>query len=214
LRQDPDVIMVGEVRDVETAQICLRAALTGHMVLSTLHTNGALAAINRLVDMGAERFLLASALRLVEAQRLVRRLCEKCKEKYDIEKELAKKWNLNPDRTYYRPKGCLECRGSGYNGRVGLFEVIPVHPKLRDMIAEGAGLPELSAEAQKHGNGLLLDAGLKKVEDGLTSLEEILSTCGGQAEAEEEKLSEPGTATPLVAEKNIETAVEEKAETK
>jgi type IV pilus assembly protein PilB len=180
--------MVGEVRDQETAQICLRAALTGHMVLSTLHTNDALAAINRLVDMGAERFLLASALRVVEAQRLVRRLCSRCKEKYQMDKETIKKWHLDPDKEYFRPKGCEDCRGSGYSGRVGLFEVVPVTPKLRDMIAEGSPLNELRSQARKEKLMLLLDAGLQKVQEGLTSLEEVLSTCS--EEAEEEKSEE------------------------
>jgi type IV pilus assembly protein PilB len=187
LRQDPDIVMVGEVRDQETAQICLRAALTGHMVLSTLHTNDALAAVNRLVDMGAERFLLASALRVVEAQRLVRRLCMRCKEKYQMDKETAKKWHLDPDKEYYRPKGCEDCRGCGYSGRVGLFEVISISPKIRDMISEGSPLNELRAQARREKNMLLLDAGLQKVQEGLTSLEEVLSTCAEEAEEDESK---------------------------
>jgi len=182
LRQDPDVIMVGEVRDQETAQICLRAALTGHMVLSTLHTNDALAAVNRLVDMGVERFLLASALRLVEAQRLVRRLCEKCKEPYRLDAETAAKWHLDPDRDYFRPKGCEVCRDIGYKGRVGLFEVIRVHPRLRDLIAEGKGLPELRAECHRQKTMLLEDAGLAKVAEGVTSLEEALTVCMSETE--------------------------------
>jgi len=187
LRQDPDIIMVGEVRDQETAQICLRAALTGHMVLSTLHTNDALAAVNRLVDMGAEKFLLASALRVVEAQRLVRRLCGKCKEKYSIDIETARKWHINPDIDYYRPIGCEECRGSGYSGRVGLFEVVTIGPKLRDMISQGKPLNEMRSTARKEKNMLLLDAGLQKVQEGLTSLEEVLNTCVAEAEEDEVK---------------------------
>jgi type IV pilus assembly protein PilB len=187
LRQDPDIIMVGEIRDQETAQICLRAALTGHMVLSTLHTNDALAAVNRLVDMGAERFLLASALRLIEAQRLVRRLCENCKEKYEIDRESAVKWHLDPVKEYYRPKGCMNCRGSGYSGRVGLFEVVPISSKLKEMIGAGQTLPELRAQARKEKRMLLLDAGLKKVDVGLTSLEEVLSTCMAESEEEEQQ---------------------------
>lgn len=206
LRQDPDIIMVGEVRDVETAQICLRAALTGHMVLSTLHTNDALAAINRLVDMGAERFLLASALRLVEAQRLVRRLCPNCKEKYQIDTDTAKKWSLDPDRDYYRPKGCLECRGGGYAGRVGLFETVPISPKLRDMISEGADLPHLQQQAHNDGNMLLTDAGLRKVEEGLTSLEEVLSTCMSESDEEQgQKTDQPQQSdqTPQPSEQTV-----------
>ncbi|MBE3096832.1 MAG: Flp pilus assembly complex ATPase component TadA [Planctomycetes bacterium] len=182
LRQDPDVIMVGEVRDQETAQICLRAALTGHLVLSTLHTNDALAAVNRLVDMGVERFLLASALRLVEAQRLVRRLCEKCKEAYRLDAETAAKWNLDPKQDYFRPRGCEICRSFGYKGRVGLFEVIRVTPKLRDLIGIGAPLPEIHAEARRQQIMLLSDAGLEKVREGVTSLEEVLSVCMTEAD--------------------------------
>jgi type IV pilus assembly protein PilB len=187
LRQDPDIVMVGEVRDQETAQICLRAALTGHMVLSTLHTNDSLASVNRLVDMGAERFLLASALRAVEAQRLVRRICQTCKEEYQIDLETAKKWHLDPDKEYFRPKGCEDCRGSGYSGRVGLFEVVPISSKLRDMIGQGSPLNELRSQARKEGCMLILDAGLQKVREGLTSLEEVLSTCSeGVEECQEE----------------------------
>ncbi|MCE5325308.1 MAG: GspE/PulE family protein [Planctomycetaceae bacterium] len=182
LRQDPDVIMVGEVRDQETAQICLRAALTGHMVLSTLHTNDALAAINRMADMGIERFLLASALRLVEAQRLVRRLCVKCKEAYKLDAETAAKWKMDPAAEYFRPKGCELCRNTGYKGRVGLFEVIRVTPKLRDMISENVPLPELRREAQNQNMMLLSDAGLDKVRSGDTSMEEALSVCMAESE--------------------------------
>jgi len=184
LRQDPDVIMVGEVRDQETAQICLRAALTGHLVLSTLHTNDALAAVNRLADMGVERFLLASALRLLEAQRLVRRLCEKCKEPYRPDAETVAKWNLDPEQEIFRPRGCEVCRQTGYKGRVGLFEVIRVQPRLRDMIAEGKGIPELRAEARREKMMLLADAGLAKVCEGVTSLEEALSVSMEEAESE------------------------------
>ena len=182
LRQDPDVIMVGEVRDHETAQICLRAALTGHMVLSTLHTNSALAAVNRLVDMGTERFLLASALRLVEAQRLVRRLCEACKEAYRLDGETAARWHLDPAQDYFRPKGCEACRGGGYKGRVGLFEVIRVTPALRDAIAENEPLSRLREEVRRQDMLLLSDSGLQKVRDGVTSLEEVLAVCTEDSE--------------------------------
>ncbi len=177
LRQDPDVIMVGEVRDQETAQICLRAALTGHLVLSTLHTNDALAAVNRLVDMGTERFLLASALRVLEAQRLVRKLCMECKEPYALDAETAEKWGLDVDREYFRAKGCPACRGTGYSGRVGLFEVIRITSQLRDLIGAGASLPELRSAVHGHDMKLLADAGLDKVREGITSLEEVLSIC-------------------------------------
>jgi len=177
LRQDPDVIMVGEVRDQETAQICLRAALTGHLVLSTLHTNDALAAVNRLVDMGTERFLLASALRVLEAQRLVRKLCAECKEPYTLDAETAEKWGLETSREYFRAKGCPACRGTGYSGRVGLFEVIRITPHVRDLIGAGAPLPELRSAVRGQDMKLLADAGLDKVREGITSLEEVLSIC-------------------------------------
>src|SRR5207249_3409343 len=123
LRQDPDVIMVGEVRDQETAEICLRAALTGHFVLSTLHTNDALAAITRMEDMGIEPFLLASTLRVLQAQRLIRRLCRECRQGYDCDTETARRYALEVGQTLYRPRGCASCRNTGYRGRVGIFEV-------------------------------------------------------------------------------------------
>ena len=208
LRQDPDIIMVGEVRDQETAQICLRAALTGHMVLSTLHTNDALASINRLVDMGAERFLLASALRAVEAQRLVRRICQKCREKYQIDLETAQKWHLEPDKAYYRPKGCEDCRGTGYSGRAGLFEVVAISSKLRDMIGEGSPLNELRAQARKEKSMLILDAGIQKVREGLTSLEEVLSTCSEEVDDVVEEIKDKDGFKDAVLEEKLCASVE------
>ena len=143
--------------------------------------------------MGAERFLLASALRLIEAQRLVRRLCSKCKEKYALDPETAAKWRLDPQGEYYRAKGCLICRGSGYQGRVGLFEVIPIQATLRDMIGESRTLPELRTEARRQGQMLLIDAGIEKVREGITSLEEVLSTCMAESE-DEARPKEPAEA--------------------
>src|SRR5208283_1586937 len=134
LRQDPDVIMVGEVRDQETAQICLRAALTGHFVLSTIHTNDSLSAINRLQDMGIEPFLLASTLRVLEAQRLIRRLCKECKEPYECDAETARGHGLEAGSTLYRPKGCDQCRGAGYRGRIGVFEVVRITSRMAALI--------------------------------------------------------------------------------
>ena len=141
LRQDPDVIMVGEVRDQETAQICLRAALTGHFVLSTIHTNDSLSAVNRLEDMGIEPFLLASTLRVLEAQRLIRRLCKECKEPYECDAETAQPHGLEVGQTLYRPKGCDECRGVGYRGRVGVFEVVRITPRMASLIQTRAPCP-------------------------------------------------------------------------
>jgi type IV pilus assembly protein PilB len=175
LRQDPDIIMVGEVRDQETAEICLRAALTGHFVLSTIHTNDALAAVNRLADMGIEPFLLASTLRVLEAQRLVRRLCPECKEPYRCEDELATRHGLEPGETLYRPKGCAKCRGTGYRGRVGVFEVVRITPALARLIMHKTPLPEMRQAARGEGMKLLVDSAIDKARQGLTSLENALS---------------------------------------
>ena len=174
LRQDPDVIMVGEVRDQETAEICLRAALTGHLVLSTLHTNSALAAIDRLVDMGIEPFMVASTLRLVEAQRLIRRLCTQCKRPYDPDAETRRKYKIGPEDTLFQAVGCDACNGVGYRGRVGVFEVITVTPRLRDMIQKRAALNELVAQAEAEGMASLMTNSLEKVRAGTTSLDEAV----------------------------------------
>ncbi len=182
LRQDPDVIMVGEVRDQETAQICLRAALTGHFVLSTIHTNDSLSAVNRLVDMGAEPFLLASTLRVVEAQRLIRRLCPECKEPYECDPETAKQYGLEAGQTLYRPKGCDRCRGAGYKGRVGVFEVVRITNRMSNLIQIKAPLPELRAASREEGMKLLLDSGLDKVREGIASLEDVLTVAMGDEE--------------------------------
>ena len=175
LRQDPDIIMVGEVRDAETAQICLRAALTGHFVLSTLHTNDSLSAVNRLGDMGVEPFLLASSLRAVIAQRLIRRLCIKCRQPYPCDPLAARRYGLPPGETLYRPQGCKECRDTGYRGRVGIFEVIRVTGELAALVERRASLAELRAAASKQGMKLLSDSALEQVRQGTTSLEEALS---------------------------------------
>jgi type IV pilus assembly protein PilB len=174
LRQDPDVIMVGEVRDQETAQICLRAALTGHFVLSTIHTNDSLSAVNRLIDMGIEPFLLASTLRVLEAQRLIRRLCKECKEPYPCDAETARRHGLEVGSTLYRPKGCDQCRGAGYRGRIGVFEVVRITAPMAALIQTRAPLPELRAAAREQGMKLLADSGMDKVREGLTGLEEVL----------------------------------------
>lgn len=175
LRQDPDVIMVGEVRDPETAQICLRAALTGHFVLSTIHTNDSLSAVSRLQDMGIEPFLLASTLRVLEAQRLIRRLCKECREAYELDEKTAGAHGLTPGETLYRPKGCDRCRGTGYRGRVGVFEVVRITGTMAGLIQTRTPLPELRAAARQQGMKLLADSALDKVHEGTTSLEEALS---------------------------------------
>jgi type IV pilus assembly protein PilB len=175
LRQDPDVIMVGEVRDQETAQICLRAALTGHFVLSTIHTNDSLSAVNRLVDMSIEPFLLASTLRVLEAQRLIRRLCKECKEPFECDPETAQRFGFEAGQKLYRPKGCDSCRGAGYRGRVGVFEVVRITARMANLIQTRTALPEMRSAAREQGMKLLIDSGLDKVRDGLSSLEEVLT---------------------------------------
>ena len=176
LRQDPDKIMVGEVRDTETAQICMRAALTGHLVLSTLHTNSALQVVNRLVDMGIEPFLLGPALRLVEAQRLGRRLCNDCKEPYRLPGEVGARYGLEPDIEIFRAvvgSECPRCRGTGCKGRVGLYEVVPVTSTISDLIAKGANQSELKRAARAEGQLFLEDDIRMKVGQGLIGLEEV-----------------------------------------
>ena len=175
LRQDPDIIMVGEVRDQETAQICLRAALTGHFVLSTIHTNDSLSAVSRLQDMGIEPFLLSSTLRVLEAQRLIRRLCKECKTPYECDAETARRHGLDPARPLFKPKGCPACRGTGYRGRIGIFEVIRITPKLATLIQNRAPVPALRQSARDQGMKLLSESAIDKVREGLSSLEESLS---------------------------------------
>jgi type IV pilus assembly protein PilB len=175
LRQDPDIIMVGEVRDQETAEICLRAALTGHLVLSTIHTNDALSAVTRLGDMGIEPFLLASTLRALEAQRLVRRLCVECKQPYQLDAELAERWGLEPGETLYRPVGCDRCRGVGYRGRVGVFEVVRITPLMAKLIQSRTPLPEMREASRSEGMRLLFDSAIAKAREGVTSLESAVS---------------------------------------
>jgi type IV pilus assembly protein PilB len=175
LRQDPDIIMVGEVRDPETAQICLRAALTGHFVLSTIHTNDSLSAVSRLQDMGIEPFLLSSTLRVLEAQRLIRRLCKDCKSPYQCDVETAKRHGLDPARPLYKPKGCTSCRGTGYRGRIGIFEVIRITPKLASLIQNRSPLPAMRQSARDQGMKLLSESAIDKVREGMSSLEESLS---------------------------------------
>jgi type IV pilus assembly protein PilB len=175
LRQDPDKIMVGEVRDQETAQICMRAALTGHLVLTTLHTNNSLQVINRVVDMGVEPFLLGPALRLVEAQRLLRKLCAECKQPYTLPEDVALRHGLQPGVTLYRRGGghCLACKGNGTKGRLGMYEVIPINEMLRDLICSRAPVAQLERAARAEGVLFLDDSARKHLLAGLTTLEEV-----------------------------------------
>lgn len=177
LRQDPDVVMIGEIRDVETAEIAVQASLTGHLVLSTLHTNSAIGAITRLRDMGVEPFLLASSLIGLMAQRLVRVLCLKCKESYapsEAEIQLIQKYmTLSAIPQLYRPKGCEICQETGYTGRVGIYECLFIDEQIKEMIHENASESVLAEYAHRHFSSLAQD-GWKRVLVGETSIEEIL----------------------------------------
>ncbi len=177
LRQDPNIIMVGEIRDKETAEIAIRASLTGHLVLSTLHTNDTATTISRLADMGVAPYLVASSLNLVEAQRLVRRVCEKCKEPITVPDEEFIKLGVDPkymrDGKYYKGAGCPHCNFTGYKGRVGIYEVMPITPTIRRMIVDGASADELRAQAIKEGMITLRQDALMKLKAGITTIEEI-----------------------------------------
>jgi type IV pilus assembly protein PilB len=178
LRQDPNIILVGEIRDFETAEIAVKAALTGHLVLSTLHTNDAPSTINRLMNMGIEPFLVASSLNLVCAQRLVRRVCAKCKEPEDLPPTALEQIGFSAEDAQavkpYRGKGCDKCNGTGYKGRVGLYEVMEITDELRELVLVGASALELRRKAIEEGMITLRGSGLRKIKDGVTSVEEVL----------------------------------------
>ena len=175
LRQDPDVMMVGEVRDLDTAQICVRAALTGHLVLSTLHTNTAPGAVTRLVNIGVEPYLIASSLIMVVAQRLVRRLCAKCKAECKPDKDKLDGIKLSAEDKFFRAVGCLECAQTGYRGRVAIHEIMVINNKLKELITKNASTHILTQVARESGMMSLRESGMTKVKQGMTSLEEILS---------------------------------------
>jgi len=179
LRQDPDIIMVGEIRDLETAQIGIKAALTGHLVLSTLHTNDCSATVDRLINMGVETFLLTSSINLILAQRLVRKICDKCKEPIDIKPELL--INLGVDAAdigagfaTFRGRGCNNCGGTGYRGRLAIYEVMVMHEAIKELILKGASAMELKREAVKLGMSTLRMSALQKVRDGMTTVDETI----------------------------------------
>ena len=175
LRQDPDIMMVGEIRDMETAEIAVHASLTGHLVLSTLHTNDAPSAIVRLIDMGIEPFLIASSLICVLAQRLVRVICPHCKESYTpSEQELSYMKIKNPPSQLFRGKGCDKCLGKGYLGRTGIYELLELNPEIRAMIADRKDANALIEAARKSGFKTLQENALEKITGGITTLEEVL----------------------------------------
>jgi type IV pilus assembly protein PilB len=176
LRQDPDVVMVGEVRDAETARIAIQAALTGHLVLSTLHTNDAPSSIVRLVNMGIEPYLLAASIRAVIAQRLVRKLCPVCREQYEppLNVRHVVEKAAGPVDCLYHAKGCKKCRNSGYAGRIGIYELLTPDPDMLDAVAAGANMQRLRELCKERNIGTLRADGLVKVKAGITTYEEIL----------------------------------------
>lgn len=180
LRQDPDIIMVGEIRDLETAEIAIKAAQTGHMVLSTLHTNDAPQTLTRLMNMGVPTFNIASSILLITAQRLARRLCN-CKKPISVPNQALldagyKEEELDGSWTLYGPGGCERCKGSGYKGRVGIYQVMPVSEAMQRLIMSGANALDLTVQAKLEGVKDLRESGLLKVKQGVTSLDEVLST--------------------------------------
>ncbi len=180
LRQDPDIIMVGEIRDEETASIAVKAALTGHLVLSTLHTNDAPSTITRLIDMGIPPYLVADSLVLIQAQRLVRRLCPKCKKPYKPTVDELKAVGLDPQdiegkTVYKKGDGCEVCRGSGYKGREGIYEVMLITPEIREMILNKRPIAEIREKAREQGMLTLREAAMLKFLRGVTSLEEVMA---------------------------------------
>jgi type IV pilus assembly protein PilB len=172
LRADPDVIMVGEIRDRETALIAVQAALTGHMVLSTLHTRDAASALTRMIDMGIESFMVAAAVDCVVAQRLARTLCHHCKQIVQMPEKLREEYGLL-DVELFEPVGCIRCGNSGYRGRTGLFEVVPMSENLRQLVLERRSLGEITTVAIEEGMRTMRDDGIEKVREGLTTLAEI-----------------------------------------
>src|SRR5262249_33844197 len=183
LRQDPNIIMVGEIRDIETGSIAIKAALTGHLVLSTLHTNDAPSTITRMIDMGIEPFNVSSAVNLIVAQRLVRRICGGCKKEHTYTADELKALGTNSADwegiTFYKGEGCEQCSGSGYKGRAGLYEVMALSAELRRMILKGASTAELQDQAVADGMLTLRMDGILKIKKGVTTLEEVVKETAG-----------------------------------
>ncbi|HLD22947.1 MAG TPA: GspE/PulE family protein, partial [Sulfuricurvum sp.] len=181
LRQDPDKIMIGEIRDHETLEIAIKAALTGHLVISTLHTNDAISAIPRMSDMGIEPYLISGALVAIQAQRLVRRICNHCKKEIDIPQTLLQEYSamIPPHTVFYEGVGCKECNGSGYMGREMICEVLPITEEISSMIARGASKDDLLKEAKREGFIGMFENGMAKAVDGITTFDEILRVAKG-----------------------------------
>ena len=176
LRQDPDIILIGEIRDLETSEIAIHAALTGHMVFSTLHTNDAPSALTRLVDMGVEPFLAASSIVGSLAQRLVRVLCSHCKKPYKASPEVLKSLDLDIGKevTLYQAVGCEECKQTGYRGRAALYELMETSPAIRDLLLKKSSAGDLREQATKEGMITLRQSGVDKILKGVTTVEEVL----------------------------------------
>lgn len=183
LRQDPDIIMVGEIRDYETAEIAVKAALTGHLVLSTLHTNDAPSTINRLLNMGVEPFLVSSSVILILAQRLLRKICSNCKDVVEIPPQALIDIGFSSEEaktlTCYKGQGCMTCSNTGYKGRLALYEVMPITETMKDIILRGGATGEIKEQAVKEGMLTLRMSGLQKVRDGLTTIEEVMRVTFG-----------------------------------
>jgi general secretion pathway protein E len=178
LRQDPDVMMVGEIRDLETAQVAIQSALTGHMILSTLHTNSAASSVTRMLDMGVEPFLITSTLNAVLAQRLVRRLCEKCRKAEPAAPSVLSALGLDEAQSgsisFYHPQGCDACGRSGFRGRIALFELLTMNDQIAHLILTRAEAKEIQQAALSAGMRTMLSDGVGKARVGLTTLEEVL----------------------------------------
>jgi len=178
LRQDPDIIMVGEIRDYETAEIAIKAALTGHLVLSTLHTNDAPSTVSRLINMGVEPFLVAASTNIILAQRLARKICSSCREEITVPRQALLDAGFTPEDTKvlkcYQGKGCMECNDTGYRGRVALYEVMAVTDMLKEAILQGAAAGEIKEIGRKGGMKTLREAGLQKIREGMTTIPEVL----------------------------------------
>jgi type IV pilus assembly protein PilB len=181
MRADPDIIMVGEIRDRETAQISIEAALTGHLLLSTLHTNDAPSSITRLVEMGIESFLVASSVRCVVAQRLARVLCTGCKRPVTLEAADLERagFAVHHDVETFAAGGCPRCSGSGYRGRIGVYEIMPVSDAIRDLALHSASADRIMDSARAEGMRTLREDAFEKVKQGVTSIDEVLRVLGG-----------------------------------
>jgi type IV pilus assembly protein PilB len=178
LRQSPNIILVGEIRDSDTAEIAIRAALTGHLVFSTIHTNDAPTTIDRLVDIGIPSYLVGGSMILIQAQRLVRKICTRCKTQIKVEEKLLRDANMAPDTfpdgKVYKGKGCPECNYTGYRGRIGLYEVMPISPAIRETVLKGGSSAQVTVLARDEGMTTLREDGIDKIRKGITTVEELM----------------------------------------